>query len=63
VRKLLFVAIAMVSSLSMAAPAVAHSGGIDGNGGHYCRDAGARSGKCKPVGSYHCHRAGCKLRR
>jgi hypothetical protein len=63
VRKLLFVILAAMSSLSLAAPAVAHGGGLDSNGGHYCRAAGAKSKKCGPVNSYHCHRAGCKPRR
>ena len=37
----------------------AHGGGTDSNGGHYCREAGYNSGKCAPLGSYHCHSAGC----
>lgn len=61
-KKVLFVLVAAISSLSMTAPALAHSGGLDRNGGHYCRAAGARSHRCGPVGSYHCHRAGCKPR-
>ena len=40
-------------------PAGAHGGGLDGNGGHHCRQAGYDSGKCAPLDSYHCHQAGC----
>ena len=40
-------------------PAHGHGGGTDSNGGHYCREAGYNSGKCAPLGSYHCHSAGC----
>ena len=39
--------------------ASAHSGGLDSNGGHYCREAGYASGSCSPLDSYHCHQAGC----
>ena len=39
--------------------ATAHSGGLDSNGGHYCREAGYESGACSPLNSYHCHEAGC----
>lgn len=42
-----------------AEPALSHGGGLDANGGHHCREAGYNSGKCSPLGSYHCHRAGC----
>lgn len=37
----------------------AHSGGLDSNGGHYCREAGYESGACSPLNSYHCHDSGC----
>jgi hypothetical protein len=38
--------------------ASAHSGGLDSNGGHHCREAGFNSGKSAPLNSYHCHRPG-----
>lgn len=39
--------------------AAAHSGGLDSNGGHYCREAGYESGACAPLNSYQCHQPGC----
>ena len=63
VRRWAAIFILMVGSLGAMAPAEAHSGGIDRNGGHYCRAAGYRSGKCSPLNSYHCHRSGCIVRR
>ncbi len=45
--------------LGIATAAHAHSGGLDSNGGHYCREAGYEAGTCSPLGSYHCHESGC----
>jgi hypothetical protein len=61
-RMVLVVLGALGASLTMAGPVAAHGGGIDGNGGHYCRDAGFNSGTCSPLGSYHCHQPGCDPR-
>lgn len=41
-----------------AGVASAHPGGLDANGGHYCRQKGYDSGKCAPLNSYHSHRGG-----
>lgn len=48
-----------LATLGVATGAAAHSGGLDSNGGHYCRDAGYEAGTCSPLGSYHCHDVGC----
>lgn len=56
------VRVALGLTVAMAVPAGtagAHSGGLDANGGHYCREAGYESGSCSPLNSYHCHESGC----
>lgn len=59
VRKLVATLGVLLTLLLSAVPASAHGGGLDGNGGHHCREAGYNSGKCGPLNSYHCHSAGC----
>jgi hypothetical protein len=62
-RKVLVAAALAIASFGVTIPAAgAHGGGLDQNGGHYCRDAGYRSGKCGPRNSYHCHRSYCRRR-
>lgn len=58
-RRLAVVAVAAGALSMFGASAGAHGGGLDANGGHHCREAGYNSGKCAPLGSYHCHRPGC----
>ncbi len=41
--------VAALAALLLPAGAIAHGGGLDGNGGHYNRK----------TGSYHCHREPC----
>lgn len=48
-----------VALVGVSGTAGAHSGGLDSNGGHYCREAGYESGACSPLDSYHCHEDGC----
>ena len=61
-RKAIVALVVLLASFGAAAPVAAHGGGLDSNGGHHCRDAGYRSGKCGPRNSYHCHRAHCRRR-
>ncbi|MDQ5957657.1 MAG: micrococcal nuclease [Patescibacteria group bacterium] len=49
-----------VSSLIITSGAFAHPGGLDQNGGHYCRTKCAKYGL--KTGQYHCHRSYCKLK-
>ena len=56
---LLFGIIAVAVASFMPGVVWAHSGGLDSNGGHYCREAGYNSGSCGPLDSYHCHESGC----
>lgn len=58
-RWLSFLAAVLLAMSAYVPTAGAHGGGTDNNGGHYCREAGFESGKCQPLGSYHCHSAGC----
>lgn len=59
-RAVTAVALLLTGSLSLATGvAAAHSGGLDANGGHFCREAGYESGACSPLDSYHCHQSGC----
>jgi hypothetical protein len=55
----LFVAAVVLSPLAGGSGAEAHGGGLDGTGGHHCRQAGYESGKCSPLNSYHCHQSPC----
>jgi hypothetical protein len=41
-------------------PLLAHPGGIDKNGGHYCRKNCAKYGL--KTNQYHCHKAKCKIK-
>ena len=50
----------IITSLFIATPAFAHPGGLDKNGGHYCRTKCAKYGLT--TGQYHCHKASCKLK-
>lgn len=59
IRQMLLVWAALVLMVVGPGPALGHSGGLDSNGGHHCREAGHNSGKCSPLNSYHCHQAGC----
>lgn len=59
VCRVALVAVAVGGFSIVGGAAGAHGGGLDANGGHHCREAGYRSGKCAPLGSYHCHRPGC----
>ena len=61
-RKLVAAVVVVIASFGAVAPVSAHGGGLDKNGGHYCRDAGFRSGKCSPRNSYHCHKSHCRRR-
>lgn len=62
VRAIALAAAVLLAVLALSPPAaMAHGGGLDSNGGHHCREAGYRSGKCSPLNSYHCHRPGCVL--
>jgi hypothetical protein len=55
-RRFLVVLTGLALAVVTSVPGVgAHSGGIDSNGGHYCRQAGYDAGKCSPLGSYHSH--------
>ena len=50
----LFPILVLATNLSFVAPAntaYAHSGGLDGRGGHYNRQ----------TGEYHCHRSSCEI--
>jgi hypothetical protein len=57
--RVIFVLLMVTALMALSPPANAHSGGLDSNGGHHCREAGFNSGKCSPLNSYHCHSAGC----
>lgn len=59
VRRFIFIGAALAAPFVAPQAGEAHSGGLDGNGGHYCRQAGYDSGKCSPLGSYHCHQSPC----
>ena len=55
----MLVAVLLTAGVVAPGAASAHSGGLDSNGGHYCRDAGYDAGTCSPLNSYHCHQSGC----
>ena len=57
--RLAFGAALLLAPFTAPAPADAHGGGLDSNGGHHCRQAGYDSGKCSPLNSYHCHSSTC----
>jgi hypothetical protein len=46
--------------LGFGGAALAHPGGLDQNGGHYCRKNCTKWGLS--TGQYHCHRTYCKLK-
>ncbi len=56
-KKTLSILIITLFTLSLAS---AHSGGLDQNGGHYCRKKCSKHGLT--TGQYHCHRSYCKLK-
>ena len=58
-RRFVFIGAALAAPFVAPQAGEAHSGGLDGNGGHHCRQAGYDSGKCAPLGSYHCHQSPC----
>ncbi len=51
-KKIIVIAMAIVTMCVMASECFAHSGGLDGWGGHYVRTPGPG----RIVGSYHFHR-------
>lgn len=52
ITRLVFIGAALVTPfIGSPMPADAHSGGLDGTGGHHCRQAGYDSGKCAPLNS------------
>ncbi len=64
VAKLVLVIMSILLGLLVVSPAMASPGGLDANGGHYCRKSKAY---CASYGlklnQYHCHRANCKVKR
>lgn len=50
----------LLGSLLFANSTYAHPGGLDKNGGHYCRKNCAKYGL--KTNQYHCHKAYCKLK-
>lgn len=57
--RLLIAGLVLISPFAGGSEAEAHGGGLDGTGGHHCRQAGFDSGKCSPLNSYHCHQSPC----
>lgn len=50
----------LIALLSLGNISYAHPGGLDKNGGHYCKTNCTKYGLKN--GQYHCHRSRCKLK-
>jgi hypothetical protein len=62
-RKVIAILVLILSMFVFATPSIASPGGLDKNGGHYCRKSDAYCAKYGlKKGQYHCHRKNCVLK-